>query len=140
MKTFRFSIHGQKFEVDVKSRDERTLLVEVNGTSYEVELDKEIRTTKTPVLVRTPVPLGSPLPEAKSSGNMAVNSPLPGTILSIAIKAGDKIKKGQKILVLEAMKMENSIQSDYDGEVVRVGVSAGDQILQGALLYELKTN
>lgn len=138
MKRFRFGIQGQKFEVDVTQKDEKFLTVEVNGTPYEVELDREIKTTKTPVLVRSAMPQGSPLPPANERSTIAITSPLPGIVISMAVKEGDTIHKGQVLFVLEAMKMENSIQSDYDGVVAKVLVQPGAQVLQGATLIEIK--
>lgn len=138
MKRFRFGIQGQKFQVDVTQKDEKFLTVEVNGTPYEVELDREIKTTKTPVLVRSAMPQGSPLPPANERSTIAITSPLPGIVISMAVKEGDTIHKGQVLFVLEAMKMENSIQSDYDGVVAKVLVQPGAQVLQGATLIEIK--
>lgn len=138
MKRFRFGIQGQKFQVDVTQKDEKFLTVEVNGTPYEVELDREIKTTKTPVLVRSAMPQGSPLPPANERSTIAITSPLPGIVMSIAVQEGDTIHKGQVLFVLEAMKMENSIQSDYDGVVAKVLTQPGAQVLQGATLIEIK--
>lgn len=138
MKRFRFGIQGQKFQVDVTQKDEKFLTVEVNGTPYEVELDREIKTTKTPVLVRSAMPQGSPLPPANERSTIAITSPLPGIVISMAVKEGDTIHKGQVLFVLEAMKMENSIQSDYDGVVAKVLTQPGAQVLQGATLIEIK--
>lgn len=138
MKRFRFGIQGQKFQVDVTQKDEKFLTVEVNGTPYEVELDREIKTTKTPVLVRSAMPQGSPLPPANERSTIAITSPLPGIVISIAVQEGDTIHKGQVLFVLEAMKMENSIQSDYDGVVAKVLTQPGAQVLQGATLIEIK--
>jgi biotin carboxyl carrier protein len=138
MKRFRFGIQGQKFQVEVTQKDEKFLTVEVNGTAYEVELDREIKTTKTPVLVRSAMPQGSPIPPASDRNTIAITSPLPGIVLSMAVKEGDTIHKGQVLFVLEAMKMENSIQSDYDGVVAKVLTQPGAQVLQGATLIEIK--
>lgn len=138
MKRFRFGIQGQKFQVEVTQKDQKFLTVEVNGTAYEVELDREIKTTKTPVLVRSAMPQGSPLPPANERNTISISSPLPGIVVSIAVKEGDTIHKGQVLFVLEAMKMENSIQSDYDGVVAKVLTQPGAQVLQGATLIEIK--
>jgi len=73
-----------------------------------------------------------------SGGKGAIKSPLPGVILSIDCKAGDTVKKGQKLLVLEAMKMENTIQADRDGEVAEIKVNKGDSVLEGTDLIILK--
>ena len=69
---------------------------------------------------------------ATSGAAGAVKSPLPGVILSVDCKVGDTVKRGQKILVLEAMKMENNINADRDGKIVEIKVNKGDSVLEGA--------
>ena len=69
---------------------------------------------------------------ATSGAAGAVKSPLPGVILSVDCKFGDTVKRGQKILVLEAMKMENNINADRDGKIVEIKVNKGDSVLEGA--------
>ena len=71
-------------------------------------------------------------------GKGSIKSPLPGVILSIDCKVGDTVKKGQKLLVLEAMKMENTIPADRDGEVAEIKVNKGDSVLEGTDLIILK--
>jgi biotin carboxyl carrier protein len=78
-------------------------------------------------------PAAAPISRPASSGAAgAVKSPLPGVILSIDCKVGDAVKRGQKLLVLEAMKMENSINADRDGKIVEIKVGKGDSVLEGA--------
>lgn len=107
--------------------------VNVNGTVYEVELE-EITGTTAPI----EAPAVAPAPAAPVSsapvGGEQITSPMPGNILSVNISAGDTVKKGQILMVLEAMKMENEIMSPCDGKVVSVSVSKGATVESGTLL------
>jgi Biotin carboxyl carrier protein len=68
---------------------------------------------------------------AATSNKSAVKSPLPGIILEIKVKVGDTVKKGDTVLILEAMKMENNIHADKDGKVTAINVNNGDSVLEG---------
>ena len=70
-------------------------------------------------------------PQAPSSGKSGVKSPLPGVILDIKVNVGDAVKKGQTIIILEAMKMENNINADKDGKITAINVSKGESVLEG---------
>jgi len=142
MKKFRFTIHGNNYDVEVHGVEENTAKVEVNGTLYDVEINRELKSSKTPTLVRAEPPKPSPkesrIPKAASStSNVAVKAPLPGTIISVLIREGDKVALGQKILTMEAMKMENNVLSEKDGVVTRVLVKPGDTVLQNDVLIEI---
>ena len=130
MKNFKYTINGNVYNVVVNSIEDTTAEVEVNGTLYKVELEKqEKKEIKRPV--QAPVhPISRPAPEV--SGKGILRSPLPGTIVDITCKVGDSVKKSQKLIVLEAMKMENSINSDRDGVVKEIKVNQGDSVLEGA--------
>lgn len=140
MKEYKYKINGMKFSVVVGDITDNEATVEVNGVRYKVELDRKEKTTK-PVLSQSghtnhgaPVATNSrpaPKPAAPASAD-AVKSPLPGTIMSIDVKVGDVVKSGQKIAVLEAMKMENDIRSMKNGTVTSISVNIGDAILEGA--------
>jgi glutaconyl-CoA/methylmalonyl-CoA decarboxylase subunit gamma len=145
MKKFKFTINGNIYDVDIKNVDDNIAEVEVNGTSYTVEVDKLMQTTKTPKLVRSnSIPSTDSHPSiAKTSspvvpkGSGHIKSPLPGVILDIQVKVGDIVKTGQKLLILEAMKMENSIDSDVDGKVLSINVAKGDSVMEGDLLISI---
>lgn len=114
--------------------------VEVNGTSYSVEVDRKLKQSKTPVLVRKDLPPPSRRESKimKSIGSqLAVKAPLPGNIMQVFVSEGDKVKKGQKLLSYEAMKMENEMRSEKDGQVDKVRVRRGDSVLEGDILIEL---
>jgi glutaconyl-CoA/methylmalonyl-CoA decarboxylase subunit gamma len=139
MKKFKFTISGNSYEVEVKEFEENTVVVEVNGTNYQVEVHRELKKTKTPTLVRTEVkPEGKENIEKKDRGATSpVAAPLPGTIMEVYVKPGDVVKKGQKLLMMEAMKMENHVLSEKDGVVETIKVAAGSTVLQGDVLLEL---
>lgn len=137
MKDYKFTINGNIYKVSITSIDENIATVEVNGTPYNVEMDrpskKQIRPLTQPQ--KAPVtPSGEPVvnrPVATGEPG-AVRSPLPGIILSVDVAIGDTVKRGQKIAVLEAMKMENNILADRDGQVAAIKVNKGDTVLEGA--------
>jgi len=142
MKKFKFTINGNQYEVDILNIEENVAQIEVNGTPYEVQLDREIKATKTPKLMRsTSVPSTDSHPSvAKTSSPSApkgggnIKSPLPGVVLDVHVKEGDYVKIGQKLLTLEAMKMENNIESDKDGKVVSIKARKGDSVMEGDIL------
>lgn len=143
MKKFKFIINGNNYEVEIKSVDNNLAELEVNGTLYKVEVDKDIQTVKTPKLVRpkaipstdTPkIEEHKVIPAPVSTGGTNILTPLPGVILDILVKVGDTVSIGQKLIVLEAMKMENNIESDVAGKILEIQVNKGDSVMQGDTL------
>ena len=142
MKKYSFKINGNDYDVSVKNVDDNVADVEVNGSSYSVEFDRAIETTKTPKLVREQVVPStdiSPSQQKTSSpsapkGAGFVKSPLPGTILNVHVAVGDMVRSGDKLITLEAMKMENPIHSPVDGKVTEIFVDAGDVVQNGDVL------
>jgi len=141
MKDFKFKINGNEYSVHIANIDGNLAEVEVNGTPYKVEMEQELRQTKTPKLVRPesipttdshPSVVKTVSPESPSTGT--VKSPLPGVVLDVLVKPGDEVKIGQRLIVLEAMKMENNIDSDKAGKVIEVKVRKGDTVLEGQVL------
>ena len=104
--------------------------VNVNGTVYEVELE-ELTGAPAAAPVAAPAPAAAAAPAA---GGEKVTSPMPGTILSVNVAAGDAVKRGQVLMILEAMKMENEIMAPCDGTVTSVSVTKGAAVESGALL------
>lgn len=137
-KEYKLKINGNEYAVVINNVEDTTAEVEVNGTPYTVEIDRQI---KQAAKVSRPAPApvsesGAPVvskPAVQANAG-AVRSPLPGVILSVNVSVGDTVKTGQKLLVLEAMKMENNIDSDRDGKVIAVKVNKGDSVLEGAEL------
>ena len=139
MKEYKYKINGNVYNVAIGDIEENIAHVEVNGTHYKVEMEnapKPKATVIKPVVRQASTAPGAPAaqvtkPAPASSGKSGVKSPLPGTILDIKVKVGDEVKKGQTIIILEAMKMENNINADRDGKVTAINVSKGDSILEG---------
>ena len=110
--------------------------VTVNGTSYEVMVEETTGTAAapaSPAQAAPAAPAAAPAPVASGSGE-TINSPMPGTILSIKVAAGQAVKSGETLMILEAMKMENEIVSPKDGTVTGISVSEGATVESGSLL------
>ena len=115
----------------------KNLKITVNGKTYDVAVE-EVGTTgaaapaaaPAPVAAPAPTPVAAPAPAAASApaGGAPVKCPMPGTIDNVLVKTGDSVKKGQVLLILEAMKMENEIQAAADGTVSGVNVKKGDTV------------
>ena len=105
--------------------------VTVNGTAYEIELEE---LTGAAPAAATAAPVPTPAPAAAPAGGEQVTSPMAGTILAINVAAGDTVKRGQVLMVLEAMKMENEIMCPCDGKIASVNTSKGASVESGTLL------
>ena len=142
MKEYKLKINGNDYAVTINDVDDNIAEVEVNGTPFKVEFEKPITKKAAPV-VSKPAPkapgaapaaaVAKPAAAASGAGE-TVTSPLPGVILEVSVKVGDAVKKGQKVMVLEAMKMENVIEATADGTVTAIKVDKGDSVLEGAPL------
>lgn len=145
MKKFSFTINGNAYDCEIINVEDNVAEVEVNGVSYAVEFDRVLETTKTPKLVRTEAVPSTDITrsEQKTSspagpkGTGFIKSPLPGTIIDLHVKVGDMVKAGDKLLTLEAMKMENIINSDKSGQVISVNFKKGDAVMEGDMLIEV---
>ena len=139
MKEYKYKINGNLYNVVIGDIEDNIAHVEVNGTHYTVEMEKKPKAAPAPKPVARPVakPAAAPAPAASApaskpaAGKSGVKSPLPGVILDIKGKEGDEVKKGQTVIILEAMKMENSINADKDGKVTAINVSKGESVLEG---------
>ena len=142
MKEYKWKINGNDYAVTVNEVDGSMAEVEVNGTPFKVEFEKPIKKAAAPVakpMAPKATPAGAPevkvtKPAAAAGAGNAVTSPLPGVILEVSVKVGDAVKRGQKVMVLEAMKMENVIEATADGTVTAIKVDKGDSVLEGAPL------
>jgi biotin carboxyl carrier protein len=146
MKKFKFNLNDNLYEATVISFEENTIKIDVNGTVYDVQVDKKIEQPKTPTLVRTKnePSTDSHKATAKTSspsekkGAGVIKAPLPGTIIKIMVNVGDFVKPGVKLLTWEAMKMENNLTADREGTIKSIKVKAGDTILEGDTLIEIE--
>ena len=145
MKEYKYKINGNTYKVAIGDIGNNVAQVEVNGIPYKVELDS----AKKPVtVVNAPRPSAAPRtetgakviakPAATATGGYQVKAPLPGTIISINVKVGDTVKAADKVAVLEAMKMENSINAGRDGVVASINVNPGDAVPDGGVIITLE--
>jgi glutaconyl-CoA/methylmalonyl-CoA decarboxylase subunit gamma len=139
MKAFKFNIKGQDYEVEIKRFSQNIAEVEVNGVTYNVELLQESKQSKTPILVRPEpaVPKSAHKFKKKIGGSYEVKSPLPGNVMQVFVKENDEVKRGDKLLIYEAMKMENTIYAEKEGVVSKIRVKPGETILEGDVLLEI---
>lgn len=144
MKKFKFSIDGNNFEVSVNELDNNTMDVVVNGSNYTVVVDKEGNkvsnaTVAAPVAKKTPGkvdPIPAPTPSA-SAKVVTVKSQLPGSIIKVMVSEGQSVKKGEVIMTIESMKMENSIMAEADGVISKIYVEAGKSVMQDDKLVDI---
>ncbi|TVQ15710.1 MAG: acetyl-CoA carboxylase biotin carboxyl carrier protein subunit [Bacteroidetes bacterium] len=142
MKKYKFTIHGNQYDVQIHNVEDNIIELEVNGSTYNVEVDKTLQPVKTPKLVRArAVPATDTTPSegtgSKGGVSATIKAPLPGTILSIHCRIGDSITMGQKLITLEAMKMENNIDSDRVGKVLDIKVKEGQSVMEGDVMIEI---
>ena len=139
MKKFEFTIRGTKYNVHLKDLEDNNAVIDVNGTEYNVELHHEVKNTKTPRIVRREVIKKPGEGEIKKvSGSNKVVAPLPGNIFKILVNVGDTIGKGDNLLIMEAMKMENDIKAEKNGVITAIKIKEGDAVLQGDVLIEME--
>ncbi|MHB1393482.1 MAG: biotin/lipoyl-containing protein [Clostridia bacterium] len=134
----------------------RKFMINVNGNSYEVEVEEikdgvsaapavqaapraaaPVPAPAVPKATPAPAPAPGAAPAAVAAGASTVTAPMPGTILSINVKAGDTVKKGQVLCILEAMKMENEIMAGGDATIASVNITQGDSVNTGQVLFGL---
>ena len=139
MKEYKYKINGNLYNVVIGDIEENIAHVEVNGTHYTVEMEKKPKAAPAPKPVVRPAAKPAAAPAAAApvtkpaagGAKSGVKSPLPGVILDIKVNVGDEVKKGQTLIILEAMKMENSINADKDGKIAAINVSKGESVLEG---------
>lgn len=148
MKEFNYKINGSPYRVIVQKSESNAIELEVNGTSFVVELETKDKKKMTGIKRPNPAAASAPTPQSASTplvtrpsssgGKNSIQSPLPGVILDIRCKEGDVVKKGQTLMVLEAMKMENNILANANGKVSSILVHKGDSVLEGAELVVIE--
>lgn len=143
MKEYKYTINGNKYEVAINSINDNIANVVVNGEEYEVQMEKEPEPVKKKVVVR---PVAQPEAETASAPtstnkvdlNNAVKSPLPGVITEIKVKVGDEVKAGDTVVVLEAMKMANNLDTEKSGKVTAVLVKEGESVMEDTPLVVIE--
>lgn len=155
MKTYKYIVQGTEYDVEIVEVEGKLAKVNVNGIPFELEMQRPINKAKHPLMnsrksnVSAPAPAPAPAPVvaapaaapaaapvAAGAGN-ALKAPLPGTITDIKVQVGQQVNVGDTVVVLEAMKMQNNIESDYAGKVTSIVVKQGDTVMEGAVLLTI---
>lgn len=145
MKEFTFKINGAEYKCAVEEIEAGKAKVTVNGKVYEVETEKP---AAKPAAAPAPKPAAAPAaapaaPKAEApkaapvAGDVQVKSPLPGSVIKVLVSEGQAVKKGDTLLTLESMKMENAIMAEQDGTVKQIAVTPGQNVMQDDLLIVL---
>ena len=130
MKEYKLKINSNDYHVVVSGLSNGRADVMVNGQSYSVEIAD--------AGAASDAGKSAPAPAAKPAAGGAVKSPLPGVVLDIQVAVGDRVGTGQRLMILEAMKMENNIDSDREGTVKEIKVATGDSVLEGDVLLTIE--
>jgi len=149
MKEFAFKINGAEYKCAVEELAAGKSKVTVNGKVYEVETEAaapKVAPAAKPAAAPAPKPAPAPAaPKAEApkpaaapaAGGVQVKSPLPGSVIKVLVSEGQAVKKGDTLLTLESMKMENAIMAEQDGTVKQIAVIAGQNVMQDDLLIVL---
>ena len=146
MKKFKFTIDGENFEISVKEQDKNVAEVIVNGKSYTVEFERESVTANRPIVRKAvqktntaeTIVKKATTSVVKAGSEKSIKSPLPGNIFKVLVSVGQTVKRGEQLVVIESMKMENNIMADKDGTVKTIHVKVGQSVLQGDALVDLE--
>ncbi len=145
MKAYKYTINGNKYEVVVDNVLDNVATVSVNGEEYKVEIEPTLVVAK-PKPVVAPAPVAPKAATAApaagqakpAAGQYAVKAPLPGVITAINVNVGDEVKAGDAVIVLEAMKMANNLETEQAGKVVSVCVQPGQSVMEGEPLVVIE--
>lgn len=148
---YQYKVQGVDYDVEIEEVEGNLAKVNVNGISFEVELKNPINPAHAISHAKVEAPKTAPAqskttttasvqptqPAAPAGAGTTVKAPLPGTITSVQVKAGDKVNTGDTVVVLEAMKMQNNIEAECSGTVTSVSVNQGDSVMEGAVLLTI---
>ncbi len=152
MKQYKYKVNGAAYDVTIDGINGNKAKVEVNGIPFEVEMQgtalveenlpdaPAADTTTSSAPATTPAASEAPAAAPAAAGPGAgkgIKAPLPGVVTAVKVKVGQAVKKGETVLVLEAMKMENNITAENDGTVTGICVAAGDSVMEGTVLLTI---
>lgn len=137
MKQYKYTINGAQFDVTIDSIVGSKAKVEVNGIPFEVEMQGSSLVEEALPTVSTEAPAAAPAATNGPGAGAPVKAPLPGVVTKVLVAAGQAVKKGETVLVLEAMKMENNITAETDGTITGICVAAGDSVMEGTTLLTI---
>lgn len=135
MKQYKYTINGNKYEVTIGDINDNIVSVEVNGETYTVETEKTEEPVKAPV---QPVVQPVAAKKAPTSNKTIVKAPLPGVIREVKVAVGEKVSDSQTVVILEAMKMANNIDTEAAGTVVEICVQPGQSVMEGDALVVIE--
>ena len=143
MSKYQYKVNGADYTVEIGEIEGAIAQVTVNGKQFEVELPAPV---KAPTRVKrveatpaapAPAPERAKKPKAAAGSGTKVLAPLPGTITEMKVAVGDSVRKGDTVVILEAMTMQNNIEAECDGTITSVLVSRGDTVMEGAALVTI---
>ncbi len=147
---YQYRVQGVDYEVDIKEIEGNIARVSVNGADFEVELQAPVKPVKKTVVIAAPKPADSHANDglvdmkrdtgARQSAPISgtpVLAPLPGTITAVKVRMGQAVRKGDTVVVLEAMKMQNNIEAEADGVITSIPVAEGEAVMEGNVLVTI---
>lgn len=151
MKQYKYTINGTQFDVTIDSINGSQAKVEVNGIPFEVTMhgsslvEEDLPTVSTegaaapaaPAAAPAAEPAAAPAAKGVAGAGTPVKAPLPGVVTKVLVQNGQAVKKGETVLVLEAMKMENNINAECDGAITGICVAPGDSVKEGTTLLTI---
>ena len=141
MKEYKYTIDGKEYVVAIGDIVENIATVTVNGEEFQVEMEPEAEPEKKKVVLGQPAPESKenePVAAANVNTQNAVKAPLPGVITDIKVSVGQEVKKGDVVIVLEAMKMANNLEAERDGKVTAICVKTGENVMEDAPLVVIE--
>ena len=136
MRTYSYTVNGARYDVTIESLRDQVAKLNVNGIAFDVEiLGAPLTEGDLPEVAAAPA--AEPAAKGAAGEGTPVAAPLPGVVTKVLVAAGQAVKKGDTVVVLEAMKMENNITAECDGKVTGICVAAGDSVLEGTTLVTI---
>jgi biotin carboxyl carrier protein len=142
---YKIKVNGSEYEVYIRKVEDTKAYLTVNNEDFEVEVEglmvnpTQMNVKTTPKPVHRPIHAGTPKVKPMATKSVhEVKPPLPGVIIDICVEEGEKIQKGQVLYVLEAMKMENNIESDFAGIVEKIHRAKGESVLENDVILTIK--
>lgn len=150
MRTYSYNVNGAQYDVTIESIQGQVAKLNVNGVSFDVEILSAPLTegdlpevsaaaapAAAPAAPAAAAPAAAPAAKGAAGAGTPINAPLPGVVTKVLVTDGQAVKKGDTVVVLEAMKMENNITAECDGKVTGICVAAGDSVMEGTTLVTI---
>ena len=146
MRTYSYTVNGARYDVTIESLRDQVAKLNVNGIAFDVEILgapltegdlPEVAAAAVPAATAAAAPAAAPTAKGAAGEGTPIAAPLPGVVTKVLVAAGQAVKKGDTVVVLEAMKMENNITAECDGKITGICVAAGDSVLEGTTLVTI---